>query len=240
MRNIVFKDKTISQTAYNQLISDYTGFIKDTTGIKVETTTIDYNFTDYPTVLDSDGDDRPTDKFLNEFKDIVQLRYGKHGQDNIILLIHQDNWKSGKTDTRRGIWGTNYSYKYGNYHVQYCRFDKRNAANSFGTLNHEIDHSLDALIKTEIGVDINPILGVVHYDRNTTHGQPEAYHAYIRHQENADKLKVMAPYLKAAYAKRLERHQAELTAKKKTIINLLEQVVYLYRQVLNKKNGNPK
>jgi hypothetical protein len=239
MRNIVFKDTKISQTAYDKLVTEYTAFIKKQTGITPIFYTIDKDYTDYPTVLDTDGDDVMRPDFLQDIADDVDMKYGEWGGDNIITLIHSDNWKSGKTATRRGIWGTNYSYKYNNYHLQYCRFDARNGANSFGTLNHEIDHSLDALIKQELGININPILGVVDYDKNTTHGQPEAYHAYIRYQENAAKLKVLAPYLVAAYKKRQDRHTEAVRGMQFTIIGLLEKLVYLYKAKLNQKNGNP-
>lgn len=239
MRNIVFKDKTIPEKEYAKLLTQYTAFHKKTSGLSPTYVTIDYNFSDYPTVLDSDGDDRVTDKFMNELVAIAETRYGKYGTDNIKLLIHLDNWKSGKTATRKGIWGTNFSYKYGVYHVQYLRWDDKNIANSFGTFNHEDDHSYDALIQTEIGVDVRPILGVANYDRQTTHGQAPAYHSYIKYQENADKLKVLGPYLKAAYAKRLERHTEAVKGKQRTIISLLEKLVYLYKQRLNKKDGNP-
>lgn len=240
MRNIIVKDKTIPQKDYDVLVSDYASFIKKATGITVTTTTIDYNFKDYPTVIDADGDDRPTNKFLTELKDIAETRYGKYGFDNLIVLIHQDNWKSGKTATRKGIWGSNYSYTYGPYHVQYCRFDKRNKANSFGTLNHEIDHSFDALIQTEIGININPILKVSNYDRNTTHGVAPAYHPYIRWKENEAKLKVMAPYLKSAYQKRLERATEDIKADQKSLIKVLQSAVYYMTRLANRKNGNPK
>lgn len=240
MRNIIIKDKSIKDSEFKQLVDDYAAFIKKTTGITVRTTTVEYDFTNYPTILDSDGDDRPTDALINSLKNNAETKLGKYGFDNLVMLIHQDNWKSGKTATRKGIWGTNYSYKYGPYHVQYCRFDKKNPANSFGTLNHEIDHSSDALILTEIGVNINPILKVENYDRNTTHGQPVAYHGYIRWKENEAKLKVMAPYLKSAYAKRQERSTADILNTQKSLIGVLEQVVYFMTRLKNQKNGNPK
>ena len=240
MRNVFIKDKLIKQKDFDSLMKEYAAFHKSTTGLTITNLVIEYNFTNYPTIIDGDGDDRPTDKFITELKDIAVTRYGEYGFDNLVLFIHQDNWKSGKNATRKGIWGTNYSYRYGPYHVQYCRFDKKNPANSFGTLNHEQDHSYDALIKTEIGVDVNPILGVLNYDRQTTHGMAPAYHGYIRYKENEAKLKVLGPYLQSAYKKRLERSTTSLIGTQKTIISLLEKVVYTYKQYLNRKNGNPK
>lgn len=240
MRNIIFKDKLIKQSEFDTLLKEYSAFHKKHSGIVLENLIEEYDFKNYPTVIDQDGDDRPTDTWVTGLKDTAEAKYGKYGFDNIILMIHQDNWKSGRTATRRGIWGTNWSYKYGPYHVQYCRFDKKNPANSFGTLNHEQDHSYDALIQTEIGVDVRPILGVKNYDQQTTHGGAPAYHGYIRYQENAAKLKVLAPYLKAAYQKRKERAEKDIKGTQRTIISLLEQVVYYMTRLNNQKNGNPK
>ncbi len=239
MRNLVYKDIKIPQAEYDKLLKDYSDFIKKQTGITVTTWTVDKDYTDYPTYLDTDGDDVLRPSFWQEIIKEVSKNYGDYGADNIITLIHADNWKSGKTATRKGIWGTNYSYKYGNYHTQYCRFDAK-AVNSFGTLNHEIDHTFDALIKVEIGVNVNPLLAVTNYDKNTTHGEPTAYHPYIRNKENADKLKVLAPYLASAYAKRLEKHVIYTKGLQNTAIGLLERVVELWKQRLYKKNGNPK
>lgn len=239
MRNIIFKDRTIPQAEYEKVLKDYAKFLKDTAGVDFTYTTIDYNFKDYPTEPDTDGLLRIKYSFITELKDIVQTKYGKYGTDNIKILIHEDNWKSDPTGST-GIWGTAWSYYFGSYHVQYLRWDKDNQANSFGTMNHEDDHGYDALIKTELGIDVNPILGVTNYDKMTTHGgRPDAfdkaYHGYIRFRENEKKLKVLSPYLKAAYQKRIERHNADIIGKKKQIVGLLEQVVYLYRQLLNKK-----
>jgi len=239
MRNLVFKDIKIPQAGYSAFIKEYSDFILKQTGIKCTFWTIDKDFTDYPTVIDSDGDDVVRPDFLQDLANEVTAKYSEYGTDNVITLIHQDNWKSGKTATRKGIWGTNYSYKYGNYHIQYCRWDKKNKANTFGTVNHEIDHTFDALIKVEIGIDVNPILGVTKYDAETTHGGNPKY-KYIRYDENADKLKVIAPYLISAYAKRLEKNEMYMKGLQNTAIGLLERLVTIWKQRLYKKNGNKK
>lgn len=240
MRNLFFKDKSIPQAKFDLLLTQYSEFHKKASGLTLNNIVIEYDFKNYPTVLDSDGDDRPTDAFVKALVAQGEAKYGKYGFDNVILEIDLANWKSGKTATRKGIWGTNYSYKYGPYHVQYCRWDPKNIANSFGTLNHEQDHSYDALVAAEIDVQIAPILGVDNYDRNTTHGQPVALHGYIKYQENAAKLKKIAPYLKSAYQKRLDQHTATIIGKQKSIIKLLEDFLEWYRQKQNIKNGNPK
>lgn len=238
MRNIVYLDKLIPYKDATPVFEKYKLFIKEHTGITPSFVFIEYDFSDYPTVIDLDGDDVIRPNFLHEIVKEVDTKYGKYGTDNVITMIHEDNWKSGKTSKRKGIWGTNYSYKYSNYHVQYCRWDKKNPANTFGTLNHEIDHTFDALIKVEIGIDINPILGVTNYDADTTHGGKPP-HQYIRYKENVSKLKILAPYLYSAYAKRLEKHTNFILGQKKTIINLLESLIELLRARLNRKNGIP-
>jgi len=247
MRNICYKDKLIPKKEYDQLLADYSAFIKKNTGITPVFWTHNYDYTNYPTDVDVDGDDVPRPTMLQDIADDVTAKYGNYGADNIIVLIHESNWKSGATAKRRGISGTNYSYKYNNYHLQYVRWWKRRGKsvaqeliNTFGTLNHEQDHSYDALIKVELGLNVNPILGVVNYDKNTTHGEPTALHSYIRYQENADKLKILAPYLASAYAKRLAKHTEHIKGLKLTAIGLLERLVTLYRERLYQKNGNPK
>jgi hypothetical protein len=171
--------------------------------------------------------------------DKVTKKYGKYGTDHIKLLIHEDNWKSDPEGSG-GIWGTSWSYVFGNFNLCYDRWDKDNMANSFGTINHEDDHAYDSIIHTEIGIKIETILGIEDYDDQTTHGGRfttlPAYHGYIKYKENAPKLKKMAPYLQAAYKKRLERHTETINGMQKTIIGLLEQLVYLYRQRINKKS----
>lgn len=240
MRNVVYLDTKIPKKEYEQLLTDYSAFIKKNTGISPIFWTHDYDFTDYPTVLDTDGDDVMRPDFLQDIAQEVTAKYGDYGTDNIITLIHQDNWKSGSTPTRKkGIWGTNYSYKYGPYHVQYCRWDKKNPANTFGTLYHEQYHTYDALVKVELGIDVNPILKVHAFDADVVHGGKEP-HKYIRYNENADTLKVLAPYLSSAYTKRLSKHTEHIKGLRLTAIGLLERLVTLYRERLYQKNGNPK
>lgn len=239
MRCLIFKDNKIKESEYQQLLKEYTAFLEQF-GISPTFWTIEKDYTDYPTILDTDGDDVLRPNFLQDLANEVTAKYGDYGTDNVVTLIHEDNWKSGKTATRKGIWGTNYSYKYGKYHIQYCRFDEGNIANSFGTLNHEIDHTFDALVQVEIGVNLNPILAVQNYDKYTTHGgKPDdeihAYHGYIRYKENEEKLKVIAPYLIAAYKKRQEKYVEAIRGKQLTIIGLLEKLVYLYKQKIYKK-----
>ncbi len=247
MRTVVYKDIKIPADEYDTLIKNYSAFITKHTGIKPVFWTYDYDYTDYPTNIDQDGDDVPRPTMLQAIADDVTAKYGNNGADHIVVLIHDSNWKSGATAKRKGISGTNYSYRFSNYHLQYVRWWKRRGKsvaqeliNTFGTLNHEQDHSYDALIKVELGIDVNPILGVEHYDRNTTHGQPKALHGYIQYQENAAKLKILAPYLASAYAKRQAKHDEYMKGLKLTAIGLLERLVTIYRKKLYQKNGNPK
>lgn len=237
MRTIIYKDLKIPQKEYDQLLKDYSAFIKKQTGITPVWFTHEYDYTDYPTWIDTDGDNIIRPDFLQDIADEVTAKYGAWGADHIVTLIHEDNWKSGRTPTRRGISGTNYSYRFNNYHLQYVRWWKRKGKsvaqeliNTFGTLNHEQDHSYDALISRELGIDIRPILGVVNYDKNTTHGEPKAYHGYIQYQENANKLKVMAPYLRRAYEVRKEKHLTPVRTAQKTLIGALQDFIKRFKK----------
>lgn len=239
MRTLIYKDVKIPQNEYEKVLADYAAFILKHTGVVCTFWTEPYDYTDYPTVLDTDGDDVLRQDFLHEIAKEVTKDYGNYGVDNVITLIHADNWKSGKTPDRKGIWGTNYSYKYGNYNMQYARWDAKNQANTFGTIYHEIFHTYDALVKVETGVDLNPILGVKAFDAGVVHGG-EAPHKYIRYNENTAALQAIAPYIAAAYAKRKAKHEEYTRGLKKTAISLLESLVTIWRQKLYQKNGNPK
>jgi hypothetical protein len=245
MRTIVFLDTKIPRKQYDQLIAEYSEFIKDNTSIEPIWFTHDYDYTNYPTDVDGDGDDVPRPTFLQDIADEVDERYGEWGADHIVTLIHEDNWKSGATTWRKGISGTNYSYKYNNYHIQYVRWwnrkgvtQKQEMINRFGTLNHEQFHAVDALIKQEIGIEIDPILGVGDFDRDVVHGAHPDYD-YVNYNNNAETLKKLAPYLVAAYKKRQDRHTEAVRGMQYTIIGLLEKLVYFYKAKLNQKNGNP-
>jgi hypothetical protein len=246
MRTVVYKDIKIPQKEYNQLLSDYAAFITKHTGIKPVFWTYDYDYTNYPTNVDQDGDDVPRPTMLQAIADDVTAKYGNYGADHIVVLIHESNWKSGATATRKGISGTNYSYRFSNYHLQYVRWWKRRGKstaqeliNTFGTLYHEQHHALDALIKVELGIDVNPILGVKAWDSGITHGGEKPWQ-YIQYQDNVESLKKIAPYLTSAYAKRAEKHEGHIKGLKLTAIGLLERLVTLYRERLYQKNGNPK
>jgi hypothetical protein len=241
MRTTVFKDLKIPRAQYDELLNEYSAFIVKNTKIKPVFTTIDHDFTDYPTNVDVDGDDVPRPTFLKDISKYVEKKYGKYGTDHIVTLIHEDNWKSGATARRKGISGTNYSYTQGPYHIQYVRWwnrkgvsQKQEMINRFGTLNHEQFHAVDALIKQEIRIEIDPILGVGDFDRDVVHGAHPDYD-YVNYNNNAETLKKLSPYLIAAYAKRLERHTEHINGLQKTIIGLLQELVYLLTKNKNKK-----
>lgn len=201
---------------------------------------IETDYTDYPTYKDDDGDIRPTHTHLKSLNDTVVKKYGEFGFDFVLVMVHEDNWKSDTTPDIKGdgIWGTNYSYIFGKQCLAYCRWDKDNAANTFGTAYHERHHSFDAIIKVELGIDIEPILGVVGYDKSITHGGAQPW-KYIRHKENLDSLKTMKPYLVKAFAKRKVRHDEVLGLMEK-VISMATQVIYLLRMKANAKDGVPR
>lgn len=174
------------------------------------------NFYNYPTFIDSDGDVRPSDKWLRTLAADVHQRYSGEGTDHIVIWVHEDNWKSGK------IWGTAFANMYSGYQVTYCRWDKDNPANTFGTLWHEIHHTFDSFIETYQGVQIEGLVGVTDWDKEITHGASPHW-KYIRYQENAASLEAISTLLKAAYAKR----HAVYTRK----VGLLEQILVLLRQL---------
>lgn len=246
MRHVLIVDEKITAEELLAWKLEDDLFWDNYTGITPEYWEQRYDFSEYPTVWDSDGDARPDPEWVTRLTDEVHAKYHDFGTDFVMLLVHEDNWRSAGPlfdqlraeagfKPKNGIWGTNFSGIYRNYHVQYCRWDRDNPANVFGTMYHERHHALDALIKTEIGVDIRPLIGVENWDRGCTHGAEKPW-VYIRHKENVDALKRIAPYLKLALNKRQKRHDERLR-KMNLIISLLGQVVYWLRKRLNAKDG---
>lgn len=234
MRHVILLDNKITDDEYKSWKKKDSEFWYDHLGVSPRYWVIRYDFSDYPTYVDSDGDIRPTEAYLQRLNDAVTGQYRDFGTDFIMVMIHEDNWKSDD-DTRKGIWGTNYSYAFGKQCLDYCRWDRDNIANTFGTAYHERMHSFDAIIKVETGVDINPILGTKNYDREVVHGAGKDW-SYIRYQENREALAVMKPYLTTAFRKRQEKHREQFQDKY-SIIALLQKVIYLQRMLLNKKTG---
>lgn len=237
MRHVILKDKKITNSALKKWQDEDVAFWEKYIGITPTYEVIDTDYTTYPTYVDEDGDIRPTAKYLQSLNNVATKKVGDYGCDFILMLVHEDNWKSD-TDTTKGIWGTNFSYIYGKQCLDYCRWDKDNPANTFGTAYHERMHSFDAIIKVELGIDINPILGTTKYDAEIVHGGKFPWR-YIRHKENLDAVKVMAPYLRDAFQKRRERNDEVLT-KMQTIITLATKVLYLLRMKANRKDGVPR
>lgn len=233
MKLLILTDVKIPKRQHETVLAQLTELYKTNATIEPQYTIEQYDFTTYPTYVDSDGDKRPTDAWLAAISANVWERY-KESIDHIVLHIHQDNWQSDPPGAG-GIWGTNYSFVWNDYQLQYCRWDAKNTANSLGTLYHEIHHSHDAVIKTYLGVSVERLVGVVSWDRDVTHGMSDKF-KYIRHKENLDALQIIGPYLKAAYAERNKLHLKRISQMQQ-IIELLQRIVVLYRSKLNRQHG---
>lgn len=249
MRHVLYVDKKITDTEFEAWKKEDIAFWKQYCDISPFYWVIKTDFTDYPVEPDFDGDARVSKAYMKSLTDSVYTKYGKDGTDFIMLLIHEDNWQSSgrlfevfkarnNITKAKGIWGYNLSNIYYNYHVQVCGWNmgKNDAINTFATLYHERHHALDALIATELGVDVRPLIKVKAWDAGCTHGN-EAPWKYIRERENTDSLVAIAPLLRQALTKRQARHDEYIKGTKLTAIKLMEQLVYIYRQMLNKKNG---
>jgi len=239
MKHTILKDKKILERDYNQWAHEDSLFWQQHLGITPEYTMIEVDCSDYPTYIDSDGDIRPTDQYLQNLNDLATKKDGHFGVDFVMVMIHEDNWKSDN-DQIKGIWGTNYSYIFGKQCLEYCRWDKDNDANTFGTAYHERHHSFDAMIKIETGVDVRPLLDVQKYDHEITHGNKNPPWKYIRHKQNTESLKIMKPHLLASFEARRKKHDEVVEGLMGTIINLATQVVYLLKIKQNSKNGVPR
>ena len=245
MRNLLILDNKIKSGDYEEWRNEDVKFWKKYSDVTPEYTIIKRNLSFYPTYFDSDGDVRPTNTFLQTIVDEVVTTHGEFAFDFILLCVHEDNWRSSGPifdqlqrdsgiNKKRGIWGTNYSYVFGSQNFQYCRWDKNNLANVFGTLYHERTHSFDAITKVETGVDIRLLLKVGNFDRAVVHGGTDPWE-YIRYKENTEAIKRISPHLRNAFRARKAKH--ETNNQRKTLIDTLQELVYLYKKLINRKNG---
>lgn len=267
MRVLFLADQKITDKELKTLTDEFATLVKQYTDITPVYFVQREVFTHVPVVLDSDGDVRPAEYYMQGLHDDILRRYGKDGVDYVKMLIHEDNWMSSGTNfdkyraslglpKKKGIWGTAWAYKYHSFLTTYCRWDKDNMANNLGTVYHEACHPIDALIKVELGVNVNDFIEhklrekykgnteVINYlekngfnwDRDFVHGAMNPPFKYIRHNENAEVLQMAASYIKQSLKKREDRHLAYMGLQRKAI-GLLEQMVYLLRKKIYMKDG---
>lgn len=230
MRIVIKKDTFISNSDLQRTLDDFRDFMQEHMDITPEYFVEEHHYVNVPLAPDDDGDLKPTDAYFGQVTDAVYDRYGEFGTDHVILMVHEDNWVFD------GIWGTNLSGVYHSYHVELCRYDKGNMANTFGTLYHEIAHCWDSLVPAALDISLNEKLG---YDWDTVvHGQHSGAD-YIRYQENTFFLKRAASYVKAAYEKRRELYKQRRGLMQK-LLHLLERKLFLLRQKANRKHGTIK
>ena len=200
------------------------------------------DFSDYPTRTDKDGDVSLDWSFMSGLSKEVEANYKDDGTDYVSVLIHQDNWKSGTK-----LWGTAWAYSYGPY------LYTKNMVNTNNTVYHEDLHPLDALIKKELGIDINPILeqwlrkeyadvkSVISYldkkgfnfDRDLVHGNLKPPFAYIGRRGghwNEDAIIYIRPYITQAFAKRKARHDKVFNQMQRHAISLLSTIISFFQK----------
>ena len=220
MRSVVLLDNLIPKDKALALLDEYTEFFEKHTGVQPDWYVERYDFSRVPTKADATGDLLPTREWRKAVETEVHKRYGDYGVDNILLWVHEEHF------TFRGYWGVNWSYNFYKYSTQLCRWDKDNAANTFGTLYHEQMHSFDMLCLKETGTDLNRLFGV-NYDKFIVHGgRPDQVGTtkwqYINHKQNTEALDMIAEHIKEAYAKRKTKHKDSLLRR---VIELLQRLI---------------
>lgn len=245
MRHVIFLDSKIPQRQYKAWEKADAEFWEEF-GLTNKYWVIRKDFSTYPTFIDEDGDVRPTASYLRALSEEVFADYKEYGTDFIIMLVHEDNWRSAgplfdqlraeaSLPPKRGIWGSNFSNVFRSYHLQYCRWDKDNTANVFGTMYHERAHAFDVLIKTETGKDVNEVIGTKHYDREFVHGEGDRfdYIGRTNGRENTLYLAKFAPLLRDACVNRISLHIKYIQGR----ITLWQALLRKVTLLLNRKEG---
>lgn len=238
MRNIIILDEKINEASYRQWMKADKAFWKKWLNVDAKYWMVRKDFSFYPTYIDDDGDVRPTYRYLQDLTKEATKGYDRYGADFIIMAVHEDNWRSSgklflelQNEKEKGIWGTNYSNIYHGYHLQYCRWHS-NPANVLGTLYHERAHAFDALVKTETGKRLEPILDIANWDADFVHGRSLKFN-YLRWNENTDGLKLIAPVMREAFATRLKLHLDYLQNR----VTLWQKLIRWVKEYQNKTDG---
>lgn len=224
MRTVVLLDKLIDKDEALNILNDFGEFYKEHTGIECTWWVERRDFSQVPTVPDSDGDLKPTYQYRQSLNKSVHDRYGDYGTDNVIMWVHEDNFLF------KGIWGTAWSYVHYKYNFLLCRWDKDNPVNTWNTLFHELEHPADTLILKELGIEIDGIIeehfnvSDFDYDRDYVHGGSPLFkyigqRGYVR---DSRMLELLKPYLQGAYNKRKEKHFAPYNKVLWQIITILK------------------
>jgi len=223
MRSVILIDTKIDKDEALALLDDFSEFFEEHTGIKHEFWVERRDFSQVPTMVESDGDLKPTHAYRKALNADVHKRYKDYGTDNVIMWVHEDNF------LYKGIWGQNWSGIYYKHSFQLCRWDKDNTANSFGTLYHELMHSFDWVVKSELGTDVNKLFGY-DWDAGAVHGDGKwDYIGRKTGRENTKALKQISPYLLAAFNSRKEKHKAYFSLQFQ-IVELLTTLVKLLKK----------
>lgn len=227
MRLLILKDKDIKETDLNIVLDGIDEIYHSNADIDITFTINEHDYTEVSGEQRYTFDSLPYG-YIKKEVDRVHKR-DNYAFDHIIFLVHRDNWRY--QDKR--VWGENFSNVFYDYHVEIVRFDNKNLANSIGTMYHEIHHSHDALIETELGVKVESIVEVDDWDSGITHGGESPWE-YIRYKENTRSLYKIKSLLKKAYENRKQRHLKVKVGMLQQIVKLMQQLVILKRTLLIK------
>jgi len=235
LKILLLVDNKIKQDQLDAVKAEVASFYQLNCKIKLAFTEERRDFSNVPKEWYDEETEGIQKKYIAE---VTKELYKKYAEDidEVVFFVHRDNW------TLTGVWGWNLSKTFSGYGVQQCRFDNKNLANSVGTLYHELHHDHDTFIFTYTGVKIETIANVIDWDDDITHagrftGTNYGY-KYIRHNENQESLKIIAPYLQQAIAKRREIWDKKKVGYLQQIIKLAEQVIVIQRALIAQKRGD--
>lgn len=226
MRILILRDEKINDEQLDSVLAEFSQIFKDNANITPEITKEYVSYRDQRGSQRAGFDALPYG-FVKWHVDRIHKR-DKGRYDHILLLVHRANFKPTKA-----IWGENFSNFFYDYHVSVGRYDHKNPANSLGTIWHEVHHSLDALVETELGVKVEPLFNVKSWDNAITHGG-KYYEAndkwdYIRHKENQESLARIAFLVQRAYDERKRRYLMTKVDMLKSIVELMKELKRLKR-----------
>jgi hypothetical protein len=244
MNILCLTDQTINRTDLGQVHREIAEIYKTNADIDIKYHYEYVDFTNYPIEQYWGGFYGMQTAWLRAKCAEVYKRWAEE-IDGVVFAVHSSNWKLDDKNIvgDKPVWGWNMSSQFSGYGVQQVRVaqvathtTQRNINNSVGVQYHEMMHDHDGMVFIHTGETVEPVVNVNNWDNQVVHGEHPTW-SYIKHKENQEALKMIAPLLREALANRRALF-AKRVGLLQQIIQLQQQVVVLLRAKIAAERGN--
>lgn len=243
MKILILTDPSTNKTNLGQITREVGEIYQENCNITVEWVIEDLEYGNYPIEQYWGGYWGIQQQWMRNHCANIYKRYAEEVV-GVVFAIPSPLWKLDDPTIvgDKPVWGWNMSNQFSGYGVQQVRIaqnprhtTERNINNSVGVMYHESMHDHDGFIFVNTGKTVEPVVGVPNWDNACVHGEHPNWE-YIRHKENQEALRIIAPLLREALAKRKAVFETKVGLYQQ-IIALAEQAIMLLRARIAAQRG---